>query len=102
MNDTARIEGTYGLPEWVRSAAGSRLAAVAAAQAKLDEAHGDLDVLLRHVRVICGDKDARAWFLAIGVDEVTLRRYWDKSSSATRSELRARVECGELRRNGAA
>ncbi|MGH8681886.1 MAG: hypothetical protein ACREVP_10360 [Burkholderiales bacterium] len=84
MNDAARIEGTCGLPQWVRRAAGSRLAAVAAAQAKLDEARGDLNVLLHHIRLICGDKDARAWLLAIGVDKATLRRFWKGSRARGR------------------
>ncbi len=84
MNDAAQIEETYGLPQWVRRATGSRLAAVAAAQAKLDEARGDLADLLHHVRLICGDKDARAWFLAIGIDKATLRRFWNKSNGRKR------------------
>jgi hypothetical protein len=78
MNDPTRIEATYGLPEWVRRAAGSRLGAVGAAQAKLDEARADLDTLVQHVRLICGDEGALAWFLAIGVSKATLRRFWKR------------------------
>jgi hypothetical protein len=84
MNDATRIEETYGLPQWVRRATGARLAAVAAAQVKLDQAREDLDILVRHVRLICGDKNARAWFLAIGLDKATLRRFWKKTATTKR------------------
>jgi len=82
--DATRIEDAGGLPPWVRRAVGSRLAAVAAAQAKLDEARADLDTLVHHVRLICGDEDALAWFLAIGVNKTTLRRFWKKPRAAKR------------------
>jgi hypothetical protein len=39
----------------------------------------DVAVLLQHVRAICGDEDARAWLLAIGVDKAALRRVWKKT-----------------------
>ena len=84
MNDATRIEETYCLPGWARRAAAARLAAVAAAEAKFNEARDDLAFLLHHVRTICGDEDARAWFLAIGVDKATLRRFWKRSGARGR------------------
>lgn len=84
MNDATRIEETYGLPQWAQRAAGVRLSAVAAAEAKVSEARADMAELLHHIRAICGDKDARAWFLAIGVDKATLRRFWRKPGGEKR------------------
>jgi hypothetical protein len=79
MNDASRIEEMYSLPQWVRSAAQARLAALAGAEAKLDQARNDVAELLRHIRAICGDEDARAWLLAIGARKATLRKVWNKS-----------------------
>jgi hypothetical protein len=84
MSDPSRIEDTYSLPRWVRSAAEARLAAVAAAEAKLAAARADVTELLRHVRAICGDEDARAWCLGIGIGKATLRKFWNKSGTTKR------------------
>jgi hypothetical protein len=84
MNDPTRIEEMYGLPRWVQRAVGARLAAAAAAKVKASEARNDVAELVHHVRAICGDEDARAWFLAIGVDKATLRRFWNKAGGGTR------------------
>ena len=95
MNDPTRIEETYGLPQWARSAAQTRLAAVAAAEVKLGQARDDVVELLRHIRAICGDKDARAWLLAMGVDKGALRKFWNTSGTRKR-ELTVRREASNL------
>ena len=84
MNDVIRIEEAHSLPRWARNAAATRLAAVAAAEAKLTEARDDVAELLQHIRAICGDKDARAWCRAIGIDKATLRRFWSRSGARKR------------------
>jgi len=84
MNDPTRIEEMYGLPRWVQRAVGARLAAVVAAEVKLSEARGDMAELVHHIRAICGDRDARAWFLEIGVDKATLRRFWNRAGTTKR------------------
>jgi hypothetical protein len=81
MNDATRIEEIYGLPQWVQRAVGARLAAAAAAKVKASEARNDVAELVHHVRAICGDEDARAWFL---VDKGTLRQYWKKAGGGKR------------------
>jgi len=87
MNDATRIEEMYGLPRWVQRAVGARLAAAAAARVKASEARNDVAELVHHVRAICGDEDARAWFLAIGLDKATLRKYWTKSGDRKRERI---------------
>jgi hypothetical protein len=87
MNDATRIEKAYRLPRWVRGVAQQRLAAMATVRARLNEARDDVAELLRHVRAICGDEDARAWVLAIGIDKVTLRKVWSKSGSRKRERI---------------
>ncbi len=79
MNDATRIEETYGLPEWGRRAALARFAALASVEARFNEVRDDVAVLLHHVRAICGDENARAWLLAIGIDKAALRRVWKKT-----------------------
>jgi hypothetical protein len=84
MNDATRIEETYGLPEWARRAALARFAAFGSVEARFNEVRDDVVVLLRHIRAICGDKAARAWFLGIGIDKVTLSKFWRKSAPRKR------------------
>ncbi len=84
MSEVTRIEEAYRLPRWARRAAESRIAAVAAAEVKLSDARDDVADLLHHIRAICGDRDARAWCFAIGIDRATLRRFWNKSSARKR------------------
>ena len=87
MNDVTRIEKMHGLPQWVQRAVGARLAAAAAAEVKASQARDDVAELVRQVRGICGDEDARAWFLGIGVDKATLRKYWRKSGDTKRERI---------------
>ena len=53
MTDATRIEETYGLPQWVRRAAGSRLAAVAAAQYFLFNSSATVSISLRKAAFTC-------------------------------------------------
>jgi hypothetical protein len=81
MSDATRIEETRGLPEWTRRAALARFAVLASVEARFNEVRDDVAVLLQHVRAICGDEDARAWLLAIGIDKAALRRVWRKTGA---------------------